>query len=246
MGADQQGCPTRSSRTAHPPPLPLPLPPKPPRLDDDGFLWEPEEEDPTAERECTSPFHLAPFTGKYSIDYAQDLDGVRVQVGWVGWVGWGGGGGVGGWDGGFGGVVLDSNRLLSLHVGPAHAAPVRCAFSDRQKILCGMRDRGATAAVVEASTEAIARRWLEVRRPAGGLGGCSDVRGRGPGARSSPPLHPLTPPPLTPPRDRQYVDVDVAVWTNFEEEPRHLALHGSAEVGGRGRHSHSPSGCLGL
>lgn len=104
------------------------------RLDDEGDLWEAEEPDPTAERECTSPFQLAPYQGKYEIDYSQDMDGVRIQ-----------------------------------------------------KLLAGARDRGATAMVVEASTEALSRGWLE------------------------------------------YVDVDVAVWTCFEEEPRHLALHDGSQ-----------------
>ncbi|KAI8466586.1 MAG: Mur ligase [Monoraphidium minutum] len=105
------------------------------RLDEDGALWEPEVEDPTAERECTSPFHLAPFQGKYSIDYTHDMDGVKIQ-----------------------------------------------------KLLSGMRDRGATVGVLEASTEALSRGWLE------------------------------------------YVDIDVGVWTCFEEDPRHVALHGSVEA----------------
>ncbi|KIY94855.1 hypothetical protein MNEG_13107 [Monoraphidium neglectum] len=50
------------------------------RLDETGDLWEPEEEDPTAQRECTSPFHLAPYMGKYDVDYANDMDGVRMQA----------------------------------------------------------------------------------------------------------------------------------------------------------------------
>lgn len=49
----------------HPRPLPshAPEPAHPPcsRLDDVGDLWEPDTEDPTADRECTSPFHLAPY-----------------------------------------------------------------------------------------------------------------------------------------------------------------------------------------
>lgn len=32
-----------------------------------------------------------------------------------------------------------------------------------QKLLAGMRDRGATVAVVEASTEALSRGWMQVR-----------------------------------------------------------------------------------
>ncbi|KIY94856.1 hypothetical protein MNEG_13108 [Monoraphidium neglectum] len=51
-----------------------------------------------------------------------------------------------------------------------------------------MRDRGATVAVVEASTEALSGGWME------------------------------------------YVNVDVAVWTCFEDEPRHAALHGGTEA----------------
>jgi hypothetical protein len=44
------------------PVLPPPKSPPPhPRLDDEGFLWEADEADPTADRECSAPFHLAPF-----------------------------------------------------------------------------------------------------------------------------------------------------------------------------------------
>ncbi|GBF91369.1 hypothetical protein Rsub_04109 [Raphidocelis subcapitata] len=106
------------------------------RLDAEGDLWEADQPDPTAERECTSPFHLAPYKGKYRVDYPHDMDGMRLQ-----------------------------------------------------KLLAGMRDRGATAAVVEASAEALVQGWME------------------------------------------YVDADVVVWTCFEEEPRHIALHrGSSEA----------------
>jgi len=39
-----------------------------------------------------------------------------------------------------------------------------------QKLLAGMRDRAATAAVVEVSTEALARGWMEVRGWGWGVG----------------------------------------------------------------------------
>lgn len=38
------------------------------RLDDDGDLWEPVEEDPTLERDSTTPYHLAPYQGKYIVE----------------------------------------------------------------------------------------------------------------------------------------------------------------------------------
>ncbi|KAK9840910.1 hypothetical protein WJX81_000011 [Elliptochloris bilobata] len=34
------------------------------RMDRQGDLWEPEEEDPTLDRDCSAPFHLAPYVGK--------------------------------------------------------------------------------------------------------------------------------------------------------------------------------------
>ncbi|CAG9460957.1 unnamed protein product [Pedinophyceae sp. YPF-701] len=37
------------------------------RLDPDGEIWVPKEEDPTRERDCTAPYRLAPYVGKYSV-----------------------------------------------------------------------------------------------------------------------------------------------------------------------------------
>jgi len=37
------------------------------RLDSDGDLWEPSEEDPAKDRECSAPFKLTPYAGKYSV-----------------------------------------------------------------------------------------------------------------------------------------------------------------------------------
>ena len=60
----------------------------------------------------TFVYNVRHAQGKYSMDYAQDMDGVRMQ-----------------------------------------------------KLLAGMKDRGATVAVVEASTEALSRGWMQVGRP---------------------------------------------------------------------------------
>lgn len=35
------------------------------RLDEQGNIWEPEEDDPSAELEGTSPFHIVPYQGRY-------------------------------------------------------------------------------------------------------------------------------------------------------------------------------------
>ncbi|KAK9799389.1 hypothetical protein WJX73_010816 [Symbiochloris irregularis] len=37
------------------------------KLSEDGDLWVPDEEDPTLKRECSTPFHLAPYQGKYNV-----------------------------------------------------------------------------------------------------------------------------------------------------------------------------------
>ena len=34
------------------------------RLDEDGELWEPEEEDPSAGRESSAPFMITPYAGR--------------------------------------------------------------------------------------------------------------------------------------------------------------------------------------
>jgi hypothetical protein len=107
-----------------------------------------------------------------------------------------------------------------------------------QKLLAGMHDRGATAAVVEASTEAVARGWMEVGRAGRARAPhnypCRSLlpRSRGMPACTQGVRAPPTPLALSP-LPPQYVDVDVAVWTGFEEDPRHVMLHGSSEVGRR-------------
>ena len=47
------------------------------RLDDGGGLWAPAEADPTADRETSPAFHLAPYQGKYP-EPERHPDGVRV------------------------------------------------------------------------------------------------------------------------------------------------------------------------
>ncbi|GIL46522.1 hypothetical protein Vafri_3516 [Volvox africanus] len=73
------------------------------RLDEDGYLWEPLEEDPSAERESSVPFKLIPYTGKYEQHYKATIPGLNSQ-----------------------------------------------------KILAGMRDRGAGVAVMEIGTKSLA------------------------------------------------------------------------------------------
>lgn len=75
------------------------------RLDEDGYLWEALEEDPSEGRECSVPFKLVPYAGKYELYYGEaGLPGANAQ-----------------------------------------------------KVLAGMRDRGATVAVIEAPAAALAR-----------------------------------------------------------------------------------------
>lgn len=64
-------CPAQPARLSR---LLLPPPPSPgtieyaiaeDRLDEEGALWAPEEDDPSADRESSSPFHILPYEGKY-------------------------------------------------------------------------------------------------------------------------------------------------------------------------------------
>lgn len=48
----------------------------------DGSIWMPSEPDPAAGRECSSPFHLVPYKGRYCIEETTP-SGLRVQVRWV-------------------------------------------------------------------------------------------------------------------------------------------------------------------
>ncbi|PNW75268.1 hypothetical protein CHLRE_12g519900v5 [Chlamydomonas reinhardtii] len=72
------------------------------RLDEDGYLWEPLEEDPSADRESSVPFKLIPYEGKYEQHYGRRLPGLNAQ-----------------------------------------------------KVLAGMRDRGAGVAVVELQADGL-------------------------------------------------------------------------------------------
>lgn len=49
------------------------------RLTPDGDLWEADEEDPTRKRECSAPFALAPYRGKYWVEDTTP-DGLHMQV----------------------------------------------------------------------------------------------------------------------------------------------------------------------
>lgn len=49
------------------------------RLDIEGELWEPFEEDTTLSRECSTPFWSAPYEGKYSIPCTTP-DSVSVRL----------------------------------------------------------------------------------------------------------------------------------------------------------------------
>lgn len=46
------------------------------RLDEDGELWVPREEDPTAERESSVPFMVTPYTGECACAAACFIDGM--------------------------------------------------------------------------------------------------------------------------------------------------------------------------
>ncbi|KAF5832882.1 Mur ligase [Dunaliella salina] len=48
------------------------------RLDEDGELWEPREEDPSADRESSVPFMVTPYAGKYTVP-ATTPPGLQVQ-----------------------------------------------------------------------------------------------------------------------------------------------------------------------
>ena len=71
------------------------------RLDEDGDLWMPTENDPTLSRASSAPYHIAPYRGKYAVP---------------------------------------------------HTTPGAVAMT---KILAGMRDRGAHAAVLEATSQGL-------------------------------------------------------------------------------------------
>ncbi|PNH05610.1 UDP-N-acetylmuramoyl-L-alanyl-D-glutamate--2,6-diaminopimelate ligase [Tetrabaena socialis] len=49
------------------------------RLDEDGYLWEATEEDPSVDRESSVPFKLIPYEGKYEQFYGQALPGLNAQ-----------------------------------------------------------------------------------------------------------------------------------------------------------------------
>jgi len=52
------------------------------KLTREGDFWVPEEEDPTAEekRDCSAPFHLAPYLGKYGTDIPTTPDALALQA----------------------------------------------------------------------------------------------------------------------------------------------------------------------
>lgn len=48
------------------------------RLDEDGNPWVPTEPDSTADRECSAPFYVAPYTGRYNVEDTTP-DGLKLQ-----------------------------------------------------------------------------------------------------------------------------------------------------------------------
>lgn len=46
----------------------------------DGQLWEQQEPDPAEGRECSTPFHLVPYRGRYCLEETTP-SALRVQVG---------------------------------------------------------------------------------------------------------------------------------------------------------------------
>lgn len=52
------------------------------KLTREGDFWVPEEEDPTEEekRDCSAPFHLAPYLGKYGTDIPTTPDALALQA----------------------------------------------------------------------------------------------------------------------------------------------------------------------
>ena len=56
------------------------------RVTGSGDLWVPDRDDPTLERESSTPFWTAPYEGKYDVACTTP-DAIQVGVG--GWKGWG-------------------------------------------------------------------------------------------------------------------------------------------------------------
>jgi len=48
------------------------------RLTREGDIWEPEEKDITLDRDCSTPFHIVPYVGKYEIPPTTP-DGLHLQ-----------------------------------------------------------------------------------------------------------------------------------------------------------------------
>ena len=48
------------------------------RLTREGDIWEPEEKDVTLDRDCSTPFHIVPYLGKYEIPPTTP-DGLHLQ-----------------------------------------------------------------------------------------------------------------------------------------------------------------------
>lgn len=48
------------------------------RLDDSGRLWDPTEPDPTLERDCSVPFHVTPYVGKYEPPPSTPADALEL------------------------------------------------------------------------------------------------------------------------------------------------------------------------
>lgn len=56
-------------------------------MTDEGDLWEADDVDPAEGRECSSPFALVPYKGRYSVEETTP-NGLRLQVGSRRTAGW--------------------------------------------------------------------------------------------------------------------------------------------------------------
>lgn len=143
------------------------------RLDEDGDLWRPSEPDPTASRECSTPFHVSPYRGKYTV---QDTtpDGLKLQKLMAGAAGSEGLHAVWRLHCVFG-RLREALPLLwncipkpmrQRHCLTATGTFLQAAYTVHGRTRSpGMRDRGAKAAVVECTSVALAQgrcTWLDV------------------------------------------------------------------------------------
>ncbi|EFJ40847.1 hypothetical protein VOLCADRAFT_119843 [Volvox carteri f. nagariensis] len=103
------------------------------RLDEDGYLWEPMEEDPSAERESSVPFKLIPYAGKRQRhEFGPFHRGVFVPH-----------------------LAVLISRLCTAGKYEQHYKQTLPGLNS-QKLLAGMRDRAAGVAVMEMGTKSLA------------------------------------------------------------------------------------------